>query len=104
MVLQYIRSLLCAARPNARAAFGQEYIMSNVLQFRRRSPSREVIDKLVELGYLKRALRHNASAIENALARLRDDLCHSQVISASDQMGCYQTATMANSVHKGYNR
>jgi transcription elongation GreA/GreB family factor len=68
--------------------------MSNVLQFRRRGASREVIDKLVELGYLKRAMRHNAGAIENALAQLRDDLCRSQVISESDQPGSYQTATM----------
>jgi transcription elongation GreA/GreB family factor len=66
--------------------------MSNVLQFRRRGASREVIDKLVELGYLKRAMRHNTGAIENALTQLQDDLCRSQVISESDQLG--SSATM----------
>jgi hypothetical protein len=39
-------------------------------------------------------MRHNAGAIENALAQLQDDLCRSQVISESDQLGSYQTATM----------
>jgi hypothetical protein len=58
--------------------------MSNVLHFRRRSASREVIDKLVKLGYLKRTLRHNAGAIEDALARLEDDLCRSQIICVSN--------------------
>lgn len=59
--------------------------MSNVLQFRRRSASREVINNLVKLGYLEQALRRNAGAIEDALARLQDDLCRSQVISGNDQ-------------------
>jgi hypothetical protein len=68
--------------------------MSKVLEFRRRGASREVIDKLIELGYLKRTMRHNGVAIENALARLQEDLCRSQVISESDQRGVYQTATM----------
>jgi hypothetical protein len=68
--------------------------MSNVLQFRRRGASREVIDKLVKLGYLERTMRHNAGATENALARLQNDLCRSQVISESDQLGSYQTASM----------
>jgi len=65
--------------------------MNNVLQFRRRGASREVIDKLVKLGYLERTMRHNAGAIENALARLQDDLCRSQAISESDQLDSYQT-------------
>lgn len=60
--------------------------MSNVLRFRRRGASKEVIDKLVNLGYLNRPMRHNAGAIENALARLQDDLCRSQVISRSAQL------------------
>jgi hypothetical protein len=64
--------------------------MSNVLHFRRRSASREVINNLVKLGYLEQALRRNAGAIEDALARLQDDLCRSQVISGNDQ-----TATIA---------
>jgi hypothetical protein len=71
--------------------------MSNVLQFRRRGASREVIDKLVELGYLKRAMRHNAGAIEYALAQLQDDLCRSQVISGSYQLGFCQTVTKGKS-------
>ena len=65
--------------------------MSNLLQFRRRGASREVIDKLVKLGYLKRTLRHNAGAIEDALARLQDDLCRSQIISVSNQPHFDQT-------------
>jgi hypothetical protein len=39
-------------------------------------------------------MRHNAGAIENALARLQDDLCRSQVISESNQMGSHQTASI----------
>jgi hypothetical protein len=71
--------------------------MSNVLEFRRRGASREVISDLVKLGYLKHTLRHNTGAIEDALAQLQNDLCHSQVISGSDQLGCNQTATVAKS-------
>jgi hypothetical protein len=37
-------------------------------------------------------MRHNAGAIENALARLQDDPCRSQAISESDQLDSYQTA------------
>ena len=69
--------------------------MSDVIQFRRRGASREVIDKLVKLGYLEQTMRRNAGAVEDALARLQNDLCRSQVISWSDRVGCYQTATMA---------
>ena len=68
--------------------------MSDVLQFRRRSASRDVIDNLIKLGYLKQTMPHKADAIEDALARLHHDLCRSQVISGSDQVD-YQTATMA---------
>ena len=35
-----------------------------------------VVAKLVELGYLKRAKRHNARAVENAVFRLRQRLHH----------------------------
>jgi hypothetical protein len=65
--------------------------MSNVLQFRRRGASREVIDRLVKLGYLEQTLRRNAGAIEDALARLQDDLCRSQVICVSNQPRFDQT-------------
>jgi hypothetical protein len=58
--------------------------MSDVLQFRRRGASREVIDKLVKLGYLEQTMRRKAGAVEDALAQLQNDLCHSQVISWSD--------------------
>ena len=68
--------------------------MSNVLQFKRRGASREVIDNLVKLGYLERRMRHDAGAIEDALARLQNDLCRSQVICGSDQLDGYQPATM----------
>jgi hypothetical protein len=68
--------------------------MSDVLQFRRRGASREVVNKLLELGYLTRTMRHRAGAIEDALARLQADLCRSQVISGSDQPSCYRTATI----------
>jgi hypothetical protein len=37
-------------------------------------------------------MRRKAGAVEDALARLQNDLCRSQVISWSDQVGCYQTA------------
>jgi hypothetical protein len=48
--------------------------MSNVLEFRRRGASREVINNLVKLGYLKQTMRRDAGAIEDALARLQIDL------------------------------
>jgi hypothetical protein len=67
--------------------------MSNVLEFRRRGASREVINNLVKLGYLKQTMRRDAGAIEDALARLQIDLSRSQVISGGDQLGCYQKAT-----------
>lgn len=35
-----------------------------------------VVAKLVELGYLKRAKRHNARAVENAVFRLLQRLHH----------------------------
>jgi hypothetical protein len=69
--------------------------MTNVLQFKRRDASKEVIDNLVRLGYLKQTTRHNADAIEDALVRLQNDLCRSQVISEGDLLGCYQTAPIA---------
>jgi hypothetical protein len=40
-------------------------------------------------------MRRKAGAVEDALAQLQNDLCRSQVISWSDRVGCYQTATMA---------
>jgi hypothetical protein len=73
---------------------GQEHLMNNVLKFRRRGASREVIDKFVKLGYLERALRRNAGAIENALARLQEDLCRSRAISESHQLDSYRAATI----------
>jgi hypothetical protein len=75
--------------------------MTNVLQFRRRGASRQVIDELVKLGYLRRTMRHNAGAVGNALARLQDDLCRSQAISESDELDRYQTAPMGNLIQKG---
>jgi hypothetical protein len=59
--------------------------MGEVLPFGRRGASREVIDKLVKLGYLEQTMRRKTGAVEDALARLQNDLCRSQVISRSEQ-------------------
>jgi hypothetical protein len=58
--------------------------MGIVVQFRRPVASPEVIAKLVELGYLRRAKRHKAGVVENAVERLRQDLHRDGVISAGD--------------------
>jgi len=38
----------------------------------------ETIEALIRLGYLKASKRHIASAVHEALARMRDDLYHEQ--------------------------
>jgi hypothetical protein len=58
--------------------------LSNVVKFRRRDPSEQTSAKLVELGYLKPGKRHNAQAVENAVARLRHDLHRKGEISDSE--------------------
>ncbi len=58
--------------------------MGNVVQFRRPLASAAVIAKLVELGYLRHAKHHKVAAIENAIARLKEDLCRDGVICGSD--------------------
>jgi hypothetical protein len=60
--------------------------MSNVIQFRRPAASIEVVEKLVELGYLKGNNWRRAGAVEGALARLKNDLCRDQTICASDPL------------------
>jgi hypothetical protein len=58
--------------------------MGIVVQFRRPVASPEVIAMRVELGYLRRAKRHKAGVIENAVEQLRQDLHRDGVISAGD--------------------
>lgn len=58
--------------------------MGIVVQFRRPVASSEVVAKLVELGYLRRAKRHKPGVVENAVERLRQDLHRDGVISAGD--------------------
>jgi hypothetical protein len=58
--------------------------MGNVVQFKRPVASIAVVEKLIELGYLKGTKRRQAGAIEDALARLKNDLCRDQTIRASD--------------------
>jgi hypothetical protein len=58
--------------------------MGIVVQFRRPVASPEVVAKLVELGYLRRARRHKAGVIENAVERLRQDLHRDGVIRPRD--------------------
>jgi hypothetical protein len=52
-----------------------------------------VVAKLVELGYLlgylKRAKRHNARAVNNAVFRLRQRLHHDGIISAGNLSGIF---------------
>jgi len=54
--------------------------MSNVIPFSRPGASVETIDWLVKLGYLKADRRHSASAVHEALGRMRDDLSRDQTI------------------------
>jgi hypothetical protein len=61
--------------------------VSNMVQFTRPIASIEVVEKLIELGYLKGAMRRNAGAIKDALARLQEDLCRDQTIRGSDPLG-----------------
>ena len=48
--------------------------MSNVVRSSFQAASRELIAKLVEAGYLRPALRHDANGITAAIARLKQDL------------------------------
>ena len=48
--------------------------MNNVIQFSRPRASVETIEALIRLGYLKVSRRHIASAVHEALSRMRDDL------------------------------
>jgi len=48
--------------------------MSNVIPFSRPTAAVETIDRLIKLGYLKADKRHNASAVHEALGRMRADL------------------------------
>jgi len=56
--------------------------MNNVIPFKRRGASATVIEKLVQLGYLKNSSRRNEKAIEHALARMEQDLREEGTISA----------------------
>jgi hypothetical protein len=60
--------------------------MSNVVQFARPVASVEVVEKLVELGYLKGTKHRNVDAILDALARLQEDLCRAQTIRICDPL------------------
>jgi hypothetical protein len=60
--------------------------VGNIIQFRRPVASHAVIAKLVELGYLQPGKRHNSSAVENALARLKNDLYRDGVVRSSDTL------------------
>ena len=51
--------------------------MSNVVRSSFQAASRELIAKLVKAGYLRRGLRHDANAITDAIARLKQDLRNS---------------------------
>jgi hypothetical protein len=48
--------------------------MSNVVRFSFQAASQELVAKLVQAGYLRPALRHDADAITAAIARLKHDL------------------------------
>jgi hypothetical protein len=48
--------------------------MSNVVRSSFQVASQELIAKLVNAGYLRSALRHDADAITAAIARLKHDL------------------------------
>jgi hypothetical protein len=58
--------------------------MSEVVQFRQRSGSDEVIQKLIKLGYLRQSQRFDDHATGRALAKLQNDLCRDQMISSGD--------------------
>jgi len=55
--------------------------MNNVIPFKRRAASATVIEKLVQLGYLKNSSRRKEKAIEHALARMEQDLREEGTIS-----------------------
>ena len=55
--------------------------MNNVILLKRRGASATVIEKLVQLGYLKNSSRRNEKAIEHALARMEQDLREEGTIS-----------------------
>ena len=59
--------------------------MSNVVQFAQAIASRTVVNKLIELGYLKGTKRLNNRAIRDALAKFQYDLCLNQTIRVRDQ-------------------
>jgi hypothetical protein len=48
--------------------------MSNVIPLLRPRASKETIDWLISQGYLKAERRNSASAVHEALARMRDDM------------------------------
>jgi hypothetical protein len=58
--------------------------LNNVVQFSGRRVSIEVIENLIRLGYLKGTHRHDAPAVDRAMARLQQDLHRDQTISDSD--------------------
>jgi hypothetical protein len=74
--------------------------MSDVLQFRRRGASREVVNKLLELGYLTRAMRHRAGAIEDALARLQADSAAPRSSPGAINLAVIEQRRSRKSVHK----
>jgi hypothetical protein len=53
-------------------------VMNNVIQLSRPKASVETIAELIRLGYLKTSRRHIASAVHEALGRMRDDLSREQ--------------------------
>jgi hypothetical protein len=59
--------------------------MSNVVSFPRPVVSAAVIAALVKLGYLRQGQRHDDTAVERAIGRLRRDLCGAGVIREGDQ-------------------
>ena len=63
--------------------------MSNVIPLAHPATSAEVVEKLIELGYLKGTNRQSGSAVDDALARLREDLCRNQTIRTS--ITCYHS-------------
>jgi hypothetical protein len=67
--------------------------VGNIIQFRRPVASHAVITKLVELGYLQPGKRHNNGTIENALARLKSDLCRDGVVRSSDTLNDISTTS-----------
>jgi hypothetical protein len=61
--------------------------MGTVLPFRRRVASRAVIEKLVELGYLRSAKRFNEGVVDHAVERLKRTLQRDGVICDGDLSG-----------------